>query len=114
MEFEREFPLDICEFKCVAATPAAVTVVFGQTKRKYTYVWKGIANGLSEPRIEGSCGPHSAEVLDCLARAVAYKAARDALGNPEEAAQVPRRGFQIRSFLSMRGTGDGRPRPPRS
>ncbi len=115
MEFENELPLDISEFKCVSLTPSAVAVVFSQTKRRYTYVWNGIANGLSEPQIEGSCGPHPAAVIDCLARAVAHKAARDAFGNDtEEAAPTPRsRVLQIRSFLSMRGATDGRTRPPR-
>ena len=71
-----EPPLDITEFRCVAVESHGVVVVFEQTGRRYPFPWHDGELALSEPAIEGGCGPHPAEVIDCLARAVAYRASR--------------------------------------
>ena len=47
-----------------------------QTNRRYTFPWHNGELALREPAIEGACDPHPAEVIDCLARAVAHHAAR--------------------------------------
>ena len=71
-------PLDVSEFTCVSFDRSRVVVVFEQTNRRYTFFWRGRELRLADPKIEGETGPHAAEVLDCLARAVAYKTVRDA------------------------------------
>ena len=78
MNSEGELPLDISEFRCVAVNTAAVVVLFEQTNRRYTYSWTKGELALSDPAIEGGCDPHPAEIIDCLARAVAYQASRSA------------------------------------
>ena len=77
MDPDAEPPLDISEFQCTVSSDSRVAVVFIQTDRRYAYVWQDSVMGLSEPTIVGSVGPHAPEVLDCLARAVAYQAARE-------------------------------------
>ena len=110
MDCEQELPLDVSEFKCMAATQKGVVVVFEQTNRRYFYGWHNGELAIAAPDIEGDCDPHPAEVIDCLARAVAYRAAR----NVAHAAAKPptarhrRLSSQIRSFLT-RGL---RPVPP--
>ncbi len=76
MNSESEPPLDISEFRCLAVTSSGVVVVFEQTGRRYAFPWRDGELRLSKPAIEGECGPHPAEVIDCLARAVAHRAAR--------------------------------------
>ena len=76
-----ELPLDISEFTCVAVDPAVV-VVFSQTNRRYTYAWSNGELGLATPAIEGQCWPHAPEIVDCLARAVAYHAGRGHAPHP--------------------------------
>ena len=75
---EWEPPLDISEFRCIEVRRSGVVVVFEQTNRRYDFPWRGGELGLTTPEISGPCGPHLPEILDCLARAVAYKAAKSA------------------------------------
>ena len=115
MDEEGDPPLDISEFECVSMLPSRIVVVFTQTNRHYTYVWDAEDRGLSEPEIEGPCGVHPAEVLDCLARAVAYKSARQAFSEAAAERSVPRRSrkLQLRDFIMTRGGPERRPREPR-
>ena len=94
--------LDVSEFRCLAATSARVVVLFDQTNRRYTYSWENGELCLVDPAIEGDCGPHSPEVVDVLARAVAYRAARNAVGEFALARRAPPRalGDQLRAFLT--------------
>jgi hypothetical protein len=52
--------LDISEFRCIQATDIAVSVVFDQTGREYTFAWQGANLAL----------------VDCLARAIAHQASQ--------------------------------------
>lgn len=117
MEADHEPPLDISEFEWTVAKPDRVAVVFVQTGRHYSYTWRGAEGGLSEPAIEGECDPHPAGVIDCLARAVAHRAARQAFPAMPTGSQAPSsayrsRAVQLRRFL-MRGMADGRNWLPR-
>ncbi len=106
MNIDGEVPLDISEFRCLAVRPTGVVVVFEQTNRRYTFPWHDGELALREPAIEGACGPHAAEVIDCLARAVAHHAARAMVvadtGGPVAAPPRTLR-TQLRDFLMMRG-----------
>jgi hypothetical protein len=68
--------LDISEFRCIQATDIAVSVVFDQTGREYTFAWQGANLALARPRIVGGCGSHAPEIVDCLARAIAHQASQ--------------------------------------
>ncbi len=80
MDSESSFPLDITDFRCTAISRSSVVVVFAPTERRYTYPWHHGELGLAKPTIDGPTAPHAPEVIDCLARAVAYKAVQDAGG----------------------------------
>ena len=81
MDSEGELPLDISEFRCTSVDVTGVVVVFDQTNRRYTYQWNDDSLAIARPLIEGVADPHPPEIIDCLARAVAFKAAKDVLGN---------------------------------
>ena len=81
MDTECTSPLDITDFQCTVISRSTVVVVFGPTDRHYTYSWRRGDFRYSEPAIIGHAAPHAAEVIDCLARAVAYKAVQDAGGS---------------------------------
>ena len=76
MKKQYEAALDISEFRCTRATNVAVSVVFGQTGREYTFAWDDAELNLARPTIVGGCGLHPPEILDCLARAIAYQASQ--------------------------------------
>lgn len=103
MDSEQEPPLDVSEFKCMTASKSGVVVVFEQTNRRYSYGWENGELAIAAPAIEGVCDPHPAEVIDCLARAVAYRAAR---GVTQSTGRMPPShrslSSHLRSFL-MRG-----------
>ena len=82
MDVEQEPPLDVSEFRCMAASHQGVVVVFEQTNRRYSYTWQDGELALAAPDIEGACDPHPAEVVDCLARAVAHRAGRSVAPAP--------------------------------
>ena len=75
MDSDYEIPLDLSEFKCKAASRKGVVVVFEQTNRRYFFGWANGELEIAAPDIQGACAPHAPEVIDCLARAVAYRAA---------------------------------------
>ena len=75
MDGIEEFPLDVSEFRCMTASQRGVVVVFEQTNRRYSYIWEDGELAIAAPEIQGACDPHPPEVVDCLARAVAYRAA---------------------------------------
>lgn len=87
MDSEGELPLDISEFRCVSAGRAGVVVVFDQTNRQYTYSWQEDGLCLAEPVIEGVADPHPPEIIDCLARAVAYHASKGLTGERQSLAR---------------------------
>ena len=80
MDTEDELPLDISEFTCVGVSASTVVIVFSQTDRRYTYTSRNGELDLAHPFIQGKAGAHPPEVIDCLARAVAYQVARKAFG----------------------------------
>ena len=82
MDTELEPALDISEFKCTAIDPAGVVVVFAQTNRRYVYPRRDGELCLTTPGIEGGCDPHPPEIIDCLARAVAFHAVQHAAVRP--------------------------------
>ena len=65
--------LDISEFRCTEASRAGVTILFTQTGRTYRYRWNRNELAIASPVIDGDCGLHAPEIIDCLARAVAYR-----------------------------------------
>ena len=71
-------PLNMSDFRCTAINPSGVTVVFDQTELQYTFPWSDGVLELSQPRIRGGYGEHPPEIIECLARAVAYKASLNA------------------------------------
>ncbi len=102
MDVESELPLDIDEFRCVVANSAQVVIVFNQTGRRYTFSWRNGELALAQPEIEGGCGMHASEIVDCLARAVASRAARAGSGRSGPRPVAPRTlTTQLRAFLLM-------------
>ena len=91
MDAEGNLPLDISDFRCTSLNRSAVAVMFEPTSRCYTYLWHDDELDLSHPEIVGEAGPHTPEVIDCLARAVAYKAVRDAGTRPKLRPEQPTR-----------------------
>jgi hypothetical protein len=89
METEGNFPLDVSDFRCTSLNKSTVSVVFDPTNRQYTYFWHDGELDLSRPEVVGQAGPHPPEVIDCLARAVAYKAVKDAGTRPKLRAEYP-------------------------
>ena len=105
MDSEGEQPLDISEFRCTALGKSGVVVVFEQTNRRYTYSWHDGELDLGTPEIEGDSAPHAAEVIDCLARAVAFKAVRDATSGRKPPGDPPPHrspAFLLRGLLHLR------------
>ena len=86
---DSELPLDISEFRCAGVGKSRVVIVFEQTKRRYTYALHDGVLDLGTPEIEGDSAPHAPEVIDCLARAVALKAVRDASAGRRSPGQMP-------------------------
>jgi hypothetical protein len=91
MDAEGKYPLDDSDFRCASSNGLAVVVVFDPTNRHYTYFWHDDGLDLSHPDIVGAADPHEAEVIDCLARAVAYKAVQDAGTRPKLRPEQPGR-----------------------
>ncbi len=103
MDVESEPALDIGEFRCVVVNSARVVVVFSQTARRYTFTWRDGELALAYPKIEGGCGMHAPEIVDCLARAIANLAARAWRGQLSPSPVTPRTlTTQLRNFLLMR------------
>ena len=82
MNHDTEPAVDISEFKCTTIDRTGVVVVFAQTNRRYVYPWLDGELCLARPGIEGGCDPHPPEIIDVLARAVAYHAVQHAPGPP--------------------------------
>ena len=70
--------LNMSDFRCTAITPSGVTVVFNQTELQYTFPWSDGVLALSRPQVRGNYGQHAPEIIECLARAVAYNASLNA------------------------------------
>ena len=67
---------DLSDFVTSQVGPRRVDVVFAPAARRYTYFRQADQQlALADPTITGDCGEYEPAVIDCLARAVAYRLA---------------------------------------